>query len=216
MESPDQPRLSGRRGQAARNDARILAAAREVFIADPRAPISAVAARANVGISALYRRWPSKEDLLRRLCRDGLRLYLDEAEAALADEGDAWEAFASFLRRIVDADVHSLTVRLAGTFSPTGEMFDDARRSGDLNERLVDRAKAAGALRADFMPEDLTLVLEQMAAIRPGIFGDAPRTRQLRQRCLAICLDGLHNPTTPLPGPPPSEAELGGRWAGPA
>src|SRR4029079_10871088 len=110
MESPEHPRLSGRRGQAARNDARILAAARDVFIADPRAPISAVAARAGVGISALYRRWPSKEALLRQLCRDGLLLYLREAEAALGDEGDGWEAFATFLRRIVDADVNSLHV----------------------------------------------------------------------------------------------------------
>src|SRR6476620_5593420 len=118
-------RLSGRRSQAARNDDRILAAAREVFVADADAPISAVASRAGVGISALYRRYPSKEDLLRQLCRDGLRLYVEEAEAAVADTGDAWEAFGRFLRRIVEADVHSLTVRLAGTFGPTPDMYED-------------------------------------------------------------------------------------------
>jgi AcrR family transcriptional regulator len=212
VESENQPRLSGRRGQAARNDERILAAAREVFIADPKAPISAVAAGAGVGISALYRRWPGKEDLLRQLCRDGLRRYVEEAEAAIDDEGDAWDAFAGFLRRIVDADVHSLTVRLAGTFTPTDDMFADALRSGELNERLVARTKAEGGLRSDFVAEDLTLVLEQMAAIRPGVFGDARRTQELRQRYLAICLDGLRTPMTTLPGPPPSDAELGGRW----
>jgi AcrR family transcriptional regulator len=212
MEPESQPRLSGRRGQAARNDERILAAAREVFVADPKAPISAVAARASVGISALYRRWPGKEDLLRQLCRDGLRRYVEEAEAALTDEGDAWDAFAGFVRRIVDADVHSLTVRLAGTFTPTEDMFADAIRSGELNEQLVVRTKAQGGLRSDFLAGDLTLILEQMAAIRPGIFGDAQRTRELRQRYLAICLDGLRNPTTPLPGPPPSDAELRRRW----
>src|SRR5215211_7459340 len=38
--------LSGRRAQAARNDERILDAAREVFLADPGAPISAVAEHA--------------------------------------------------------------------------------------------------------------------------------------------------------------------------
>src|SRR6187431_3792971 len=97
----EQQRLSGRRGQAAQNDERILAAAREVFIADADAPISAVASRAGVGISALYRRWPSKEDLLRQLCRDGLRLYVAEAEAAASDTSDAWEAFVTFMRRIV-------------------------------------------------------------------------------------------------------------------
>jgi len=208
-----QPRLSGRRSQAARNDERILAAAREVFISDPNAPISSVAALADVGISALYRRWSSKEDLLRQLCRDGLRTYLEEADAALADTGDAWAAFAGFLRRIVDAAVHSLTVRLAGTFTPTEQMVADARRSGELNQRLVARTKASGGLRDDVTPEDLTLILEQMAAIQPGVFGDQRRTHALRDRYLALILDGLRNPTSALPGPPPSDDELGRRWA---
>src|SRR3712207_6956035 len=35
--------LSGRRAEAARNDRRILEAAREVFVADPSVPIAAVA-----------------------------------------------------------------------------------------------------------------------------------------------------------------------------
>ena len=168
MEQP----LSGRRGQAVRNDERILAAAREVFIAMRTPRSRRWPARAGVGISALYRRYPSKEDLLRELCADGLHLYVSEAEAALADDGDPWDAFAAFLRRIVAADVHSLTVRLAGTFTPTSDMFADARRSGELNDELVARAKASGALRDDVVPEDLTLVLEMVAAIRPGLFGD--------------------------------------------
>src|SRR3712207_7115249 len=55
-------------------------AAREVFLADPGAPIAAVAERAGVGIGALYRRYPSKDALLQRLCGDGLQAYLDAAE----------------------------------------------------------------------------------------------------------------------------------------
>src|SRR3954447_23180646 len=61
---------SGRRAQAARNDAAILEAARAVFIANPSAPIAEVAKRAGVGISALYRRYASKEALLHELCAD--------------------------------------------------------------------------------------------------------------------------------------------------
>lgn len=208
MEQP----LSGRRGQAVRNDERILAAAKEVFIANADAPIAAVAGRAGVGISALYRRYPSKEDLLRELCADGLRLYVTEAEAALADDGDPWESFAAFMRRIVAADVHSLTVRLAGTFTPTADMFADARHSGELNEQLVSRAKAGGGLRDEARPEDLPLILEMVAAIRPGVFGDEERTAELRQRYLALCLDGLRMGAEPLPGVPPTDEELGRRW----
>ena len=208
----EQQGLSGRRGQAAQNDERILAAAREVFVAEADAPISAVANRAGVGISALYRRYPSKEDLLRQLCRDGLRLYVAEAEAAIADKGDPWEAFASFLRRIVEADVHSLTVRLAGTFIPTEDMFADSRRSGELNDELIARTKAAGGLRDDVRSEDLAFVLEMVAAIRPGVFGDDQRTTELRQRYLSLCLEGLRGRADPLPGPPPTAEELGRRW----
>src|SRR5205807_6940147 len=70
--------LSGRRRQAARNDQLILQAAREVFLANPGAPISDVARRAAVGISALYARYASKEDLLRKLCTDGLQRFVEE------------------------------------------------------------------------------------------------------------------------------------------
>lgn len=107
---------SGRRAQAARNDSAIVDAARAVFLDDPKAPVSAVASRAGVGISALYRRYGGKEDLLRQICHDGLRRYLAQAQQALAAD-DGWQAFISFLRRLVDADLHSLTVHLAGSFA---------------------------------------------------------------------------------------------------
>jgi AcrR family transcriptional regulator len=204
----EQKALPGRRGQAARNDGMILDAAREVFLEDPKAPIAAVAERAGVGISALYRRYANKEDLLRRLCADGLRRYLAEAEAALEDP-DGWRAFAGFLRRVVDADVHSLTVRLAGTFTSTPEMAADAERSGVLTGELVKRAHAHGGLRADVVSQDVGQLLELCAAIRAP---DADRTTQLRRRYLAILLDGLAATGAPLPGPPPKAGEFASRW----
>ena len=89
-----------------------------MFVADPTAPIATVAERAGVGISALYRRYASKEDLLSHLCTEGQETYLAEVERALADDGDPWDAFVGWLQRIVDADTHAMTVRLAGTFTP--------------------------------------------------------------------------------------------------
>jgi AcrR family transcriptional regulator len=202
--------LSGRRAEAARNDQRILDAARAVFVADPGAPIAAVAEHAGVGISALYRRYASKEELLRRLCGDGLKAYIAAAEAALADNGDPWEAFARFMRRIVDADTHSLTSRLAGTFTPTDELNRDATTAQELNERLFARTKASGAVRPDLEVDDLSMLFEQLASVR---LGDQARTRQLRHRYLTLLLDALHDPApTQLPGPPPTWRELAARW----
>lgn len=204
------PPLSGRRAQAARNDRLILEAARAVFVADPEAPVSAVAERAGVGISALYRRYPSKEELLRELCREGLRAYIEAVEAAVADEGDAWSAFARFMARVVEADTHSLTLRLAGTFRPTEELYREAARAQELNVRLVERTRGSGGLRPDVEVDDMALVLEQLAAVHAP---DPERTRQLRRRYLALFLDALHlRAADPLPGPPPSWDEFQERW----
>ncbi len=210
MNEPSSAPLSGRRAQAARNDKRILEAAREVFVADPAAPISAVAERAGVGISALYRRYASKEDLLRKLSADGLERYIAAAEAALADQGDPWSAFAEFMRRIVDADTHSLTLRLAGTFEPTPEMYRRAERAQQLNLQLLERAQQAGAVRPDLAVDDLSFLFEQLASVRAG---DEQRTHRLRHRYLALLLDALHAPSTaPLPGPAPTWDEVRQRW----
>jgi AcrR family transcriptional regulator len=176
--------------------------------------MATVAKQAGVGMGAVYRRFPSKEHLLRRLAGDGLRRYLAEAEAALADDGDPWAAFAGFLGRIVDADTHSLTVSLAGTFTPTKDLYDDAERAQELNAQLLERTKAAGAVRPDLDVNDLTFVFEQVASVR---LGDPDRTRQLRHRYLGLLLDGLHTPSPePLAGPPPSWEEISRRWDRPA
>ena len=210
MEPTPQP-LSGRRAQAARNDQRILEAARAVFTADPEAPIAAVAARAGVGIAALYRRYRSKEELLQRLALDGLRRYVAETEAALADDADPWDAFASFLRRSLDSGAGSLTVRLAGAFTPTEELQRAGRDAHAATQRLLDRAKAAGALHPDITVGDISLLLEQLQAVQVA---DPDRTGQLRHRYLALLLDSLHRPATPLPGPPPSWEEISRRYDG--
>jgi AcrR family transcriptional regulator len=202
--------LSGRRAEAARNDERILEAAREVFVADPGAPISAVAERAGVGVGALYRRYESKEDLLRRLCADGLQRFIAAAEAALADHGDPWDAFAGFMRRCVDADTNSLTQRLAGTFTPTQELYREAGRAQGLLTALFDRTQSEGAIRDDLEVNDVGLLLEQVAALR---FGDQARTLELRHRYLALLLDAVRaQPAEPLPGPPPGWEEIAARW----
>ncbi|WP_327149776.1 TetR/AcrR family transcriptional regulator [Nocardia sp. NBC_01329] len=206
-ETPAHKPLSGRRAQAARNDSLVLEAAREVFLAEPKAPISAVAERAGVGISALYRRYPSKEALLRTLCHEGLRRYNAEADAALA-EPDGWQALVGFLERIVDADVHSLTVHLAGTFTPDPEMGPDVEHADTVTAELVRRAGETGRLREGVTPQDIGLMLEACAAIAVP---RKERTTQLRRRVLAVLVDGLTTDGD-LPGPPPRPGEFAWRW----
>lgn len=203
--------MSGRRAEAVRNNTRILESARAVFVANPAAPISAVAEHAGVGISALYRRYPSKEDLLRKLCADGLATYIRAVEAALDDQGDAWAAFVTFMERIVEADNLALTVKLAGTFTPTEELYRESQRGQQLNQQLIERTKSSGALRADIDVNDLTFIFEQISTVK---IGDEGRTKALRKRYLALFLQAMRagGDQAPLPGPAPTWQEVAERW----
>jgi AcrR family transcriptional regulator len=207
------PPPRGRPAEAARNDTAILDAARTVFLRDPAASMAAVAAEAGVGVGGLYRRYESKDALLQKLCGDGLRHFVALADSAVAETGDAWGSFARFVTGVVDSDVHSLTVRLGGTFTSTEELRSLAAHSTTLVERLVRRAQRAGVLRKDVGAADLPMVFEQLSAVRVQ---DAERTTELRRRYLALHLDALRvggaGPGR-LPGPGPTAAELGERWS---
>jgi AcrR family transcriptional regulator len=202
--------LSGRRAEAQRNDGRILDAARAVFLADPEAPIAKVAVHAGVGVSALYRRYPSKEHLLRALAEDGLNRYVADLETALASPDAPWDTYAACLERVVDGQSQALAQRLAGKFTPTPELAALAKRAGRLAETLFHRVRRSGELRDDISEADVTLLLEMIAFIDlPGADGGAA----LRRRYLALFLHALHAPSeAPLPGRPARQADLAARW----
>ena len=206
--------LPGRKAQAARNDALILDAARTVFLRDPSAPIAAVASAAGVGISALYRRYANKEAMIASLCAEGLDRYIAAAERSLASGLDPWQGLVDFISEIVDEDVHALTVRLAGTFTPTPELGALSQRAIALGSDVFRRAEEAGALRPGLVFNDIAMILEQATAIRVD---DIERTVVLRRRYLALQLEAMRGRRreggpAPLPGPPPTDAELSERW----
>ncbi len=203
--------LSGRLAEAARNDQRILDSARAVFVADPGAPITAVAKHASVGISALYTRYASKDELLRKLCVDGLARVVEENERAieaLAAGADHWQVFSRFMGDLVDADTSSMTLALAGKFEPTPEMFELANRASQLGTEFFEQVR--DVLRPGVDVHDLSVIFEMAAAIR---FKSPERTRDLRRRFLALILDGLRaSEREELPGPPPAWQEVSERW----
>jgi len=204
--------LPGRKAEAARNDTAILKAAREVFLRDPHASMAEVAHTAGVGVGGLYRRYPGKDALLQKLCGDGLREFAALARQSAAEPGDAFEAFAGFLRDVVTADLHTLTVRLGGTFVSTDELRELAVASAGLVDVLVRRASATGRLRRGFVATDVPLLLEQVTAIQVD---DPRRTGELRLRALELALLGLDVTTRAertIPGDPPTARETGERW----
>ena len=121
------------------------------------------------------------------------------------------QAESATLDKMVAAGTSSLTLALAGKFDPTEELFMLANRSSELMAILFERTK--GVLRPGLDMNDLSLIFEQLAAIKVG---DGERSAQLRNRYLSIVLDGLRADPGPLlpalPGAPPTWAEISGRW----
>ncbi|MDF3302316.1 TetR/AcrR family transcriptional regulator [Streptomyces tropicalis] len=96
------PRTTPLRVDAQRNLEHVLRAAREVFgELGYGAPMEDVARRARVGVGTVYRRFPSKDVLVRRIAEEETARLTDQARAALGQEDEPWSALSRFLRTSV-------------------------------------------------------------------------------------------------------------------
>ncbi|MGW0549187.1 TetR/AcrR family transcriptional regulator [Streptomyces altiplanensis] len=90
------------RVDAQRNLEHVLRAAREVFgELGYGAPMEDVARRARVGVGTVYRRFPSKDVLVRRIAEEETSRLTDQARTALGQEDEPWSALSRFLRTSV-------------------------------------------------------------------------------------------------------------------
>ncbi len=201
----------GRYAEAERNDLLVLAAAREVFAArGADATVAAIAERAGVGMGSLYRRYGSKDELLRHLCTMAMEQAIEAAEVALADV-DAWAGLSGYVRSCV-AQGSGALAPLAGTIETTPRMWEISRRGRRLLEELVARAKRDGGLRADVTALDIAWLIELFGRQGPALPG--AEDHAVRRRLLTIALDGLRaGHAGPLPGAPPGARHYEERWS---
>lgn len=90
------------RVDAQRNLEHVLRAAREVFgELGYGAPMEDVARRARVGVGTVYRRFPSKDVLVRRIAEEETSRLTEQARSALGQEDEPWSALSRFLRTSV-------------------------------------------------------------------------------------------------------------------
>lgn len=226
----DVSRTTPLRVDAQRNLEHVLRAAREVFgELGYGAPMEDVARRARVGVGTVYRRFPSKDVLVRRIAEEETSRLTDQARAALGQEDEPWSALSRFLRTSVasgagrllppqvlrvgvaddQADVGLLDearVPQQRTQSGAGELrlvpeqspgatadapIDDTGAAALLEVvgQLVERARAAGELRADVSVSDVLLVIATAAPSLP----DAAQQAAASTRLLDILLEGLRS-----------------------
>jgi AcrR family transcriptional regulator len=193
------------RADARRNRERLLAAARDAFVelgAD--APLDEVARRAGVGIATLYRRFPDRPALLREVALDLMGRSAAEATAALAEEPDAFAALARYMHRAVDLRIAAVMPEVVGRLRRDDEELQAARRASiEAIDRIIDTARADGALRPDVASGDVGLLLVRLTRPLPGPF-PAEVDSRLTHRHLDLLLDGLRATAfrgAPLPDP---------------
>ena len=158
------------RADAARNRAKIVKAAKAAFAERGlETQMEDVAKRAGVGVGTLYRHFPTKDALVRGLIVDKMERMADVAKAALErDTDDAWEAFAGVLRAGAEQQVEDRALTQVVASQPQ-EAFrsaieDETPLAARMAE-LLERAKAAGAVRADAHPDDIPTMMCGMAAV---------------------------------------------------
>ena len=192
------------RVDAERNRQRVVTAARQAF-AELGLDVSMeeIARRAGVGVGTLYRRYPTRAGLIAAAFEPKMTAYADAARQALADP-DPWRGFCDFVAQIcaMQAGDRGFTTVLTMTF-PTAERFEaDRERAHADFVALVERAKAAGKLRADFAPVDMAMFLMANAGVLTATVDAAPATWH---RLVGYLLQACAAPAAqPLPDPPTS------------
>lgn len=192
------------RADAERNRQRLIAAAREVFAERGLdVPIEDIARHAGVGVATLYRRFPTRADLIAGAFEAKMAAYADAVTAALADP-DPWTGFCGFIERVcaMQAEDRGFGNVLTMTF-PASRQFEaerDRAYHGFLD--LISRAQAAGKLRGDFAAEDLPMLLMANAGVLAGTAGAAPRTwRRFAAYMIQAFSAGHAGPLPPPPAP---------------
>ena len=192
------------RADAARNRTRVLDAARSAFAEGGiDVGVEEIARRAGVGKGTLYRRFPTKEALVRAIFDD----ILDEIEqisTRAAEQADAEAAFAFYL-----GEAARMQASNQGFFDVVMQRLGSAALSTEQRQRFLDaaarplqRAQAAGAVRMDLVAEDVQLMLRMLGATtRPA--PDGQPMDEHWPRYLGLLLDATRPPAaTELPAAP--------------
>ncbi len=174
------------RTDAARNADRILRAAREVYAdSGSDAPVDVIARRAGVGVRTLYRRFPSKADLVRAALDQSIaESFAPAIEQAVGNE-DPLQGLSELISAATafGAREHNILV--------VARRVDAlANVTAGLEEALTDltaRAQRAGLVRADLVTDDLTRIIMMLNSVLWTMDPDADGW----QRYVALMIDAI-------------------------
>jgi AcrR family transcriptional regulator len=188
------------RADARRNREKILEASVQVFSETGLdTQMEELARRAGVGVGTLYRHFPTKDELVRALIVHHMAGMAEEARVRLlTDTDDPWEAFSGFLLKCADRHESERLLSQVLATQPSSWFRHAAVVETELAERasaLMERAQAAGAVRADARGDDIPVIMCGLSAVVEADWGPSAWRRYMQ-----LMLDGLRAPgTTRLP-----------------
>jgi AcrR family transcriptional regulator len=182
--SPSPPKL---RADAARNRARILDTAQTLF-AERGADVQMeeVARRAGVGIGTLYRHFPTKEAMIEAAAERRFEDSVVFARAQIASDDDPWEILVRILRHCAEEQSADRGFSLV-VETTIGATVPSCATQGQFEQVMADvieRGKAAGSIRPDVVPADVSALACGLAAVIRNQSGDW-------RRVLDIMVEGL-------------------------
>ncbi len=185
----------GVRKDVVRNRRRIIDAAVASFRElGSDAQMDDIARRAGLGVATIYRYFANREELLRQVSEEVSGSLLDAAHHAL-ELDDPWEGVVAVVTRFVEVNqeyrqlmntTRALSTPLVASPPPSfGTMQSSV-------EAVLERAKAAGVLRADIDGRHISWLTSSVTAI-PATSGRELRhhTQILQQ----LILDALRSPS---------------------
>ena len=178
------------RADAARNREAIVDAARAVFAEQGlEAPLDEIAKRAGTGNATLYRRFPTRGDLVAAVFAEQMAAHVEAVETALADD-DPWNGFASYIQAVgaMQARDRGIADLVTMDVSSAPEIEELRTRAYDGVVRLVGRAQQAGVLREDFTDQDVVLLLMANAGLVERAHGIPA---EASARLIHLLLDGF-------------------------
>ncbi len=175
------------RADAARNVERILRAARDVYGEfGPDAPIEAISRRAGVGERTLYRRFPTKADLVRAALDQSIAEDLTPAIEDARRTDDPLRGLAQLIEAGISlgAREHNLltAAHRAGSLTP-----DISTALNEALDGLVRRGQQAGRVRADLVADDLP----RLIAMLYSVLSTMDSTSDGWRRYVALILDAI-------------------------
>jgi AcrR family transcriptional regulator len=189
MASPSAATLRKPRADGVRNRERVLEAAKAVFSAGGSdASLETVAKRAGVGIGTLYRHFPTREALFEAVYRREVD-QLSELAEQLRSAPEPVDALRRWLKANVElvATKKGMISALALAVQTSSDLYAYSfDRLTKAIGTLLDRATAAGEIRADISPEDLLRALIGMCYLH-----DQPGWQSTVLRLMDVFIDGL-------------------------